>query len=176
MSTPTETSVPIVPADTPEVIPEVTKPVVPGLPKNEHWHTRSFNQFLTDSINVPFDWGTNDCCMFAANAILANTNIDIADDFRGKYTDEASAFALITTVTGVASPTVADAAAHCATKHGLVEYEHPLMAKRGDLVVISNCGALIAGVVHLNGRDVISVSQTGAVRLPITNIVRSWSV
>jgi hypothetical protein len=50
------------------------------------------------------------------------------------------------------------------------------MAKRGDLVIIDNAGTLIAGVVHLNGRHVVSVSETGLVRLPITNVVRAWSL
>jgi hypothetical protein len=147
-----------------------------SLSKKEHWLTRAFNQFLLDSANTPFAWGSNDCCLFSANAILAVTGVDIADDFRGKYTDEASAFALVTTITRVAKPTVSDAAAHCAAKHGLVEYTHPLMAKRGDLVVISNGGTLICGVVHLNGREVVSISQKGVVRLPISNVVRSWGV
>jgi uncharacterized protein DUF6950 len=80
----------------------------------------------------------------------------------------------IKTVTG--GTTVADAAAYCANKYGLVEHQYPLMAKRGDLVVIENGTDLIAGVVHLSGRDVISVSETGLVRLPITSIKRSWSV
>jgi hypothetical protein len=165
-----------VPGPNPAGLVTPPKPTATGLPKNEHWLTRSFNQFLIANAKTPFAWGTNDCCMFAANAILANTGIDIATDFRGKYSDEASAFALIATVTGVTNPTVADAAAHCAAEHGLVEYKHSLMAKRGDLVVISNGGTLICGVVHLNGRQVISVSQSGAVRLPISNVVRSWSV
>jgi hypothetical protein len=112
--------------------------------------------------------------MYPANAIQSFTGVDIAEDFRGKYHDEASAFALIKTITG--GTTVADAAAYCANKHGLHEYAYPLMARRGDLVVIKNGDTLIAGVVHLNGRHVISVSQTGLVRLPITSVVRAWSV
>jgi hypothetical protein len=136
--------------------------------------TTALHTFFMGEANLPFAWGSNDCCLFAANAVEAITGTDLADDFRGKYRDEASAFALINSVSG--GSTVADAAAHCAAKHGLTEYTHPLMAKRGDLVVISNGGNLIAGVVHLNGRDVISTSGTGLVRLPITAVVRSWSV
>jgi hypothetical protein len=136
--------------------------------------TKPFTTFLKDNANTKFAWGSWDCCLYAANAILAITGKDIADDFRDKYTDEASAFALIKTVTG--GTTVADAAAYCAKKHGLVEHAHPLMAKRGDLVVIQNGPNLIAGVVHLNGRDVVSVSDHGAVRLPITQVKRSWSI
>jgi hypothetical protein len=83
-------------------------------------------------------------------------------------------------VTGGTS--VADAAAYCANKHGLIEHAYPLMAKRGDLVVIENGGSLIAGVIHLNGFHAVSVSETGLVRLPIAdlsgkpNVVRAWSI
>jgi hypothetical protein len=107
------------------------------------------------------------------------TGTDIADDFRGKYTDQASAFALIQTVTGGAS--VADAAAHCAAKHGLAEWLSkdgkplPLMAQRGDLCVVNNGAQQIAGVVDLSGRQVACMGD-GVVRLPLRAIVRAWHV
>src|SRR5690348_10475155 len=116
------------------------------LKKHEHWQTRHFHAFLMERCDQPFAWGTNDCALFAADAILANTGTDIAAEFRGLYTTERGAFEAIWKVTG--GSTVADAAAYCASKHGLVEHEHPLMAKRGDLVVVENGGSFIAGVVH----------------------------
>ena len=142
--------------------------------RKEHWATRDFHQFLIDHASKSFEWGSHDCALFAANAVQAITGTDIADDFRGKYTTQLGAFRTISKVTS--GSTVADAAAYCAAKHDLTEHEHPLMAKRGDLVVINNGGDLIAGVVHLNGRHVVSVSETGLMMLPITNIVRAWSL
>lgn len=121
-----------------------------------------------------FKWGVNDCALFAADGIQAYTGVDIADDFRGKYSDEAGAFALIRQVTGGA--TVADAAAYCAKKHALRERIHPLMAQRGDLVVVESAGVLISGLVHLNGRHVVVASEKGLNRLPITTVKRSWAV
>src|SRR5664279_4045305 len=97
--------------------------------RTEHWATQEYDTHLRQHANDAFVWGTIDCCMFPANAIQSFTGVDIADDFRGKYSDEASAFKLIQTVTG--GTTVAEAAAYCAVKHGLIEYQHPLMAKRG---------------------------------------------
>ncbi|MCU1251539.1 MAG: hypothetical protein JWQ49_4568 [Edaphobacter sp.] len=150
------------------------------LTKHKHWHTHAFDPFLRERADMPFVWGSNDCALFAADAILANTGTDIAEDFRGKYTTQLGALKTIREVTGGTS--IADAAAYCANKHGLVEHTHPLLAKRGDLVVIDNSGTLIAGVVHLNGHDVVSVSETGLVRLPIAdlngkpNVVRAWSI
>lgn len=145
-----------------------------ALKKHEHWHTRAFHNFLLEMADKPFAWGTNDCALFAANAIQSFTDVDIAADFRGKYTTELGAMKAIVQIGG--GETVADAAAYCANKHGLVEHKYPLMAKRGDLVVVDNGGTLIAGVVHLNGRHVVSIGENGLVRLPITQIKKSWSV
>lgn len=151
------------------------------LTRKLHWATRSLHEFLLARARLPFAWGTNDCCLFPADAIEAFTGTDIAADFRGKYTDEASAFELIKTVTGAgADPltAVADAAAWCAAKHGLEEWKYPLMAQRGDLVVIENGGRLIAGIVHLSGRHVVSMAESGAVKLLVTQaaIRRAWHV
>jgi len=145
-----------------------------SLKRTIHWATRSFDTFLRERARLPFAWGTNDCAMFAADAVQAITGTDIAGDFRSKYSSEASAFALIKTVTG--GTTVADAAAWCAQQHELVEWDYPLLAKRGDLVVIDNGGQLISGVIHLNGRHAISVSESGLVRLPISKVKRAWKI
>jgi hypothetical protein len=142
------------------------------LKRMKHWDTRGLDPFFKARAQKPFVWGEHDCCLFAADAIEAITGFDIADDFRGRYHDEKTAFLLIRLVTG--GTTVADAAAHCAVKHGLIEYKHPRMAQRGDLVVMENGGSLIAGVVHLNGRHLVSVAESGPVRLSILSVVRAW--
>jgi cell wall-associated NlpC family hydrolase len=100
--------------------------------------------------------------------------VDIAADFRGTYTDLASSRAAIKKIAN--GTTVADAAAHCAAKHGLNELVHPLMAQRGDLVVAQDGDNLIAGVVHLNGRHVAVAGAKGLQRLSIRSIQRAWRV
>lgn len=150
------------------------------LKRTEHWLTREMDAFLRENAGTPFRWGSNDCSLFAANAIQSMTGVDIAEDFRHKYTDEASAFALIQTVTG--GTTVADAAAFCAKKHGLVEWvdadgkQRPLMAKRGDLCAVDNAGRLIAGVVDLSGRFVACMGESGILRISVRRITRAWHV
>lgn len=137
------------------------------------WDTQLLHRFLQERATTPFSWGVNDCSMFAADAVKAQTGIDIAEDFRGKYTDKAKALSLIKQITG--GSTVADAASYCATKHGLTELQHPLMAQRGDLVTFSNAdGEIVAGIVHLNGRDLVSVGESGPVRVSIRKVNRAW--
>jgi hypothetical protein len=150
------------------------------LKRTTHWATREFHQFLKDRAETPFAWGTNDCCLFPADAIQSFTGVDLATEFRHKYTNEASAFAAIAEIAGGA--TVEDAAVWCAEKAGLSEWVDasgtplPLMARRGDLVVIEDSGRIIAGVVHLNGRHVVSVGEAGLKRLPLTAVTRAWKV
>lgn len=152
-----------------------------ALQRKEHWATRDLHEFLVSRAHAPFVWGANDCCLFPADAVQAMTGVDLADDFRGKYSDEDSAFALIEAVTGSTAPretAIADAAAWCAAKHGLKEWPMPLYAKRGDLVVIEDSGRLISGVIHLTGRHVVSMGQSGIVKRAITSasIKRAWHI
>ncbi len=116
----------------------------------EHWDTTHLHQFLLERRKTPFKWGGHDCCLFAADAIQAITGVDIASDFRGRYSDQASALDAIKSVTG--GTTVEDAAVYCATKAGLPELPHPNFAHRGDLVLLNDAGQLIAGVIGLNSK------------------------
>ena len=115
-----------------------------AIKRSPHWVTL-FHEFLKARHKEPFAWGSNDCALFAADGIKAFTGADIAEDFRGKYSTEAEAWSVVAQVTGVAGGTIADAAAYCATKAGLQELNYPLMAQRGDLVVVENDGRIVFG-------------------------------
>jgi hypothetical protein len=164
----------VAPAPAPAAIKPVPVPVVHKVRvRPENWDTIHFHQFLEQRANMPFKWGSNDCALFAADGIQAITGIDIASAFRDKYTTQAGAMAAIKEITG--GTTVADAAAFCAaSSEYFEELTHPLMAKRGDLVIVDNDGQSIAGLVHLTGRHVVTVTESGLARLPITAILRAW--
>jgi len=142
------------------------------LARIQHWETRALHEFLLARAAMPFAWGSNDCALFAADGILAMTGVDIAADFRGKYSDESSALLAIKSVCG--GSTVADAAVYCAEKHGLPEWPRPLFAQRGDLVVFQNGASAAAGLVHLSGKHVAAVGENGLYRVSITSVVRAW--
>ena len=146
------------------------------LKRSESWAEKEFHEFLVDNTRTPFKWGTWDCALMAAAGIQAMTGFDIASDFRGLYSDETGAKAAIVKVTGIENGTVEDAAAWCATKHDLVEWQHPLRAQRGDLVVLEDAGRVIAGLVHLSGRHIVAAGEQGIKRLPITSVKRAWHV
>lgn len=144
------------------------------LTRIEHWLTQGLGAYLHAHEQDKFVWGENDCSLFAANCVQALTGVDIASDFRGRYTDQTSAFALIKEITGGTS--VADAAAYCAEKHGLTEWKFPLQAQRGDLVVVKNGENVIAGVVDSSGKFVAAMGDSTIVRIPLRQIQRAWKV
>ena len=40
---------------------------------------------LAERSGVRFEWGTNDCCLFAADAVQAQLGVDPAEPLRGRY-------------------------------------------------------------------------------------------
>jgi hypothetical protein len=163
---------------------ETITPATPApakLKREIHWCTRSLYKMIMSRASTPFKWGENDCALFAADAILSMTGIDIASDFRGLYHDEASAMAAIENVTGVKGGTIEDAAAYCANKHQLTEWKQVMYAQRGDLVVYEDADRLVAGVIHLSGRHVIAPGDHGLKKILIhdgktTPLKRAWHV
>jgi hypothetical protein len=41
--------------------------------------------FIEARRDMPFDWAVNDCCVLAADAVLAMTGRDFLADYRGRY-------------------------------------------------------------------------------------------
>jgi hypothetical protein len=102
------------------------------------------------------------------------TGVDIAEDFRS-YSTAIGALRAIRKVTG--GSTVEDAAAYCANKYELPELTHPLMARRGDLVLIEQSpGDLVMGLVHLTGSYVVAPGGAGLHRLQLAEIKKAWSI
>ena len=144
-----------------------------SLKRKPLWDTKLFDQFLSDRAKQPFAWGSNDCATFSADGIQVLTGVDIMADLRG-YTTNVGAMQKIADVTGF--KTLEDAVVWCAAKYALTERTHPLLTQRGDLVLYMNAdGFIAAGLVHLNGRDVVSPGETGLLRMPLTSIYRVWT-
>jgi hypothetical protein len=81
--------------------------------------------------HTPFAWGTHDCCLFAADAVLATTGADPAAEWRGRYDSEAEALELLG-ARGLEG-TVADAMAAFGAPECPV-----LAAQRGDVVLATS--------------------------------------
>ena len=46
------------------------------------------NNVISEYLKKQFEWGVSDCCMFAADIILAKSGVDLADGYRGTYTSK----------------------------------------------------------------------------------------
>lgn len=128
---------------------------------------KTLQDFLTERSNMPFVWGKNDCCLFGADAILLQTNIDTAAHYRGKYS-------------------TAVGAKRAMSKRGAANLDEllmielgndiaPLTAVNGDIALVTNHDNELA--VGLIFRSFIYVlSPSGLSQLPLKMAIKCWSV
>ena len=53
------------------------------------------NDCITRHLGLPFVWGSQDCCLFAADCVIAMTDQDPAADLRGTYRSRLTAHAVL---------------------------------------------------------------------------------
>lgn len=116
---------------------------------------------------APFAWGSQDCCLFAADAVQAATGADPAAFWRGTYASEAEAEALLG-MKGLEDRVAAVLAAFGAR-------DCPAgFAQRGDVALVLAGNQPTMGVVL--GETVAAPGPEGLVFLPRAAILRAWSV
>lgn len=109
--------------------------------------------------NTPFQWGTNDCALMAANYVLAKTGVDFAAEFRGKYNSKYSAYRLIAGTGGLEGVLL---------KKGFVKVMSSF-AKVGDVAVLHQPKkADVLGIVTHNHNIVVAGGITAAISDNIT--------
>lgn len=117
--------------------------------------------FIESRRETPFEYGTNDCCLFAADAVLALTGVDFAAEYRGKYSTKLGAARLLTKVGGTLG--IAD------------EKLEPLplaLAGRGDIVLVpTDEGDALAVCV---GPSAAAPTERGLTFVPRTVFKRAW--
>jgi hypothetical protein len=128
----------------------------------------ALDTFLTDMRHRRFAWCTNDCCTFAANAVLAMTGADPMSTLRTRYATQQGAARLVARAGGL---------------HPLVcQYlgapmQHTLTARRGDVVQIAlddADGPAALGIC--TGTHIAAPGPAGMVWLPITAATAAWRV
>lgn len=130
------------------------------------WPSRLYAA-LAAKQNIPFAWGSNDCLMFCADVVLAMTGFDHAENYRGNYSTEAEAQAIINTLTGASDVVgVIDT---------LFKRVPVLQARRGDLVAatVSERGPSI-GVCA--GGGCFFVGPGGLIQTPLQGCITAWRV
>jgi len=155
--------------------------------RHPQW-ARRLHQLVDSSKAATFAWGIYDCGQFAARAIREMTGVDVAAAYRGKYTDEASAEALLLSHQlnahdgAPGTDLLGNLAAAIATANGMREITPVRFARRGDVVWVDNStllnpskyGAL--GVVSLDGSHAVCMSEIGTKRVHMSRWKRAWKV
>lgn len=122
--------------------------------------------FVHDKSHQSFEWGVNDCALFAADWVKILTDKDPAEAFRGRYSTAREAVDIIQEQGGLEA---------IATKALGEPLSHTLMIQRGDVAL-----------VQVNGRESLTICvgsevvgpavDTGVALVPITDIIKSWAV
>lgn len=126
------------------------------------WPTQLAN-FLLEKQKQPFEWGSNDCCLFAADAILAMGGRDVAKDVRGRYKTAIGAHRIMKKL-GAGS---------------LVELltqrlgEPDGVITRGSIIVVESNGEQVAGVFY---QKPWALTERGLRGMPLESVVQSWSL
>jgi hypothetical protein len=132
--------------------------------RKQDWQL-AFEKCVAENYHTPFEWGTHDCCLWAANLVLAITGHDVAVDFRGKYSTAKEALEILEAGGGVAA---------LWTKHLGAEPVPPLFASVGDVVLADLNGQETMAVC--NGDTLLATGTTGLCALPMSAAIKSWRV
>ena len=85
-------------------------------------------RLLAQRERAPFAWGVHDCCLWAADAVLAQVGVDPAADLRGRYASALQAQRVIAATGGSL-----EAVARAALGRPL---RHPMLACAGDVGLV----------------------------------------
>lgn len=116
---------------------------------------------------LPFAWGTQDCCTFAADVTLAMTGRDLWAPYRGTYATEEEAERVV----GPAGLEVF--IEQLMASAGATEVAIP-EAQRGDWVLITVGNMPLVGVVL--GAHIAAPGQGGVTLVPLRRATRAWAI
>lgn len=126
------------------------------------WHA-SLDAFITQRARVPFNWGEQDCCLFAADAVRAMTGVDHAKDWRGTYRTEEQAGPVLEQLGGLEA---------CGALAG--PEVPPLTACAGDVGLVSDGYRELLGVCV--GAHWMVPAKYGLAALPLSSARKAWRV
>jgi len=112
---------------------------------------------------MPFSWGSNDCCSFAAAGVKALTGLDPMAPV-APYDDALGAARLIEEGGGLR---------HLADEM-LGRSVSPLMAAVGDVILLMNEGREILGIC--NGTNILAPGKDGIATLDMTAAIAAWKI
>lgn len=133
---------------------------------------RALDTFIAAHAETPFAWGTNDCIMFASEAIAAITGHDPAAEWRGRYRSALGAARIFRPWGGFGE--MVAAIAEASGYHG----QNVLMAQRGDLMLLPTTatGLLWPAAGVCLGKVSAFAGPTGLTLRRTVDCNRSWRI
>lgn len=129
------------------------------------WHSRIF-ALIADYQSLPFQWGQNDCAIWAGRVIEAVTGEDFYSAFVGKYSTKIGGFRVFKKATGHKS--------HIHYIQANFTAVQPSFAQVGDLgLVATDDGQAVALIA---GEFLIAVGEHGLERLPLTDLISAFRI
>ncbi|AYA63832.1 DUF6950 family protein [Alteromonas sp. RKMC-009] len=127
--------------------------------------TQQLTQFITGKKHQPFEWGVNDCCLFAADAVLAITGEDPAIQFRNRYSTRLGAARVL--------KNEGHDNIESAITAMLGEPVPRLSVRRGDVVLVDLNGDMTAGIMF---GQVLAPGEQGIATVSPLDITTVWRV
>lgn len=135
--------------------------------RHEDW-PRCLDEAIAVARVQPFAWGRHDCCLFAADCVVAMTGEDPAAAWRDRYDNADDGYALLT------ERHRGDLAAAVDAVLGL-RLPGPAFAQRGDVVLIDTSNGLALGVCA--GRHhLIPAKPVGLVPFRLSQALAAWRI
>ena len=129
----------------------------------EDWPER-LAAFIESRRSAPFEWGSNDCVTFAADAVATITETDYLGPLRGKWRTAQEASKALLPYGGLLG----------AAESVLIDPVPVLMAQRGDVMLFDSGGRDTLGICI--GAHVVAPGETGLVFSPVSLASMAWRV
>ncbi len=131
--------------------------------RRDGWE-RILYEFLDSRRMMPFEWGRNDCAMFAADWVMIATGHDPAAEWRGTYSDAS----IMRQMKGNRlAKLVSDKFDECAV----------MEAHRGDIGLVAPSGSIqMPALCVIDTLAVFGPGSDGLVSLPRSALMRAWRV
>ena len=132
------------------------------------WEPR-LSEVIEGARDKPFKWGVHDCCIFAADCVLAISGKDPMEGLRGQYSDRRSALEILNEHGGP------DALFDARLKRIGAQEIMPAYAQRGDVISMAqeNAGARIMVAYR---SFVIGPGDNGLLRKDRPSGARAWHI
>lgn len=110
----------------------------------------------------PFEWGKNDCCLFAANAVEVMTGVDPAKKYRGYKTKIGAA------------KKIKDVGIEGAWTAEFGDPINPKLCQRGDVVFFANANDPAVGICI--GSEFAAMGENGLIIIPMKLAIKGWKI